>query len=156
MRNQTLGGEWSSPPEGAADADRPRPMFSVTSYAQKPLTHRVNNIGTGLYRLIGTINSSAGEEITMPSAEFVGKPEVENRWFRGYRWMPAEKGGDEHRHSNPVAIVLVAGRAEVSGAARTALDRPGAFAWIEADTPHRIRSIGGSADVAEVEVRRPR
>ena len=68
MRNQTLGGEWSSPPAAAASPGRPGRMFSVTTYAEKPLTHRVNNIGTGLYRLIGTINASPGEESTAPEA----------------------------------------------------------------------------------------
>jgi hypothetical protein len=168
-RSQTLGGEWSggggataraasaSPATPAAPAARVvGRMNSTTSYAQQPLTHRVNNVGETLFRLIGITNSSAGDESTAPSADFAVKPEIDNRWFRGYRWMLGGDVANEHRHANPVAIVLVTGRAEVSGATKTALDKPGAFAWLEANTPHRIQSIGGAAEVAEVEVRRPR
>ena len=61
-------------------------MNSVTSYAKQPLTHRVNNIGTSVFRLIGIINRTDGDPSTEPSADFAAKPEVDNRWLRGYRW----------------------------------------------------------------------
>ena len=97
MRNQTLGGEWSRPdasqgatqqPAISQPPPRPGRMMSTTSYAQQPLTHRVNNVGQTLYRLIGVINYSAGDDSTARSLGFDVAPEISNPWFRGYRWPP--------------------------------------------------------------------
>jgi hypothetical protein len=169
-RSQRLGSEWSSPAEAARLPAIARPdntvraeaggrpvgprMYSVTTYVTEPLTHRVNNIGKTLFRLIGIINMTAGIENGIPSEAFFTRPEVNNRWFRSWRWSLGEDVGNEHRHASPVAIVLVAGRAEVSSTAETMLDKPGAFTWLEANTPHHLHSIEGGAEVAEVEVRR--
>lgn len=168
-RSQTLGGQWSggdaSQPASAAPA-APGRITSTTSYAVKALTHRVNNVGQTLFRLIGITNASAGDATDAPSPGFDGPPELANPWFRGYR-LTLDATAREHRHGNPVAIVLVAGRAAVSGGAiaasgdrrgltAVALDAPGAFAWIEPDTAHAVRASGGMATIVEVEVRRPR
>jgi mannose-6-phosphate isomerase-like protein (cupin superfamily) len=165
-RSQTLGREWSGGGDSARAAAavpakppapfRPGRMNSTTSYVQQPQTHRVNNVGQGLFRLIGITNSSAGDESIAASADFAATPEVDNRWFRGYRGSLTPNPSAEHRHANPVAIVLVSGRAVVSTASRSALDKPGAIAWIEANTPHRLQSAEGEAEIAEIEVRRPR
>ena len=61
-------------------------MNSVTTYVEKPFTHRVNNIGASLFRLIGIANrtagaSSAADDISGLSA----KPELENNWYRAHR-----------------------------------------------------------------------
>jgi quercetin dioxygenase-like cupin family protein len=167
-RSQTLGGEWSGgdsapsanakpqPAGSQASAVRPGRITSTTSYAKQPLTHRVHNVGQTLFRLIGITNSSDGDESTGASNGFDAAPEMGNRWFRGYRWtLDATDSG--HNHANPVAIVLVSGRAMTKGATKTyTLTSPGAFAWYEGDDPHSLRAIDGNAEVVEVEVRRPR
>jgi hypothetical protein len=163
-RSQTLGREWSGGEAAASRTPAPQPaapprpgrMNSVTSYVQQPLTHRVNNVGQSLFRLIGITNASAGDERAEPSADFAAKAEVDNRWFRGYRWSLTATVSADHRHANPVAIVLVTGRATTAGPAKAALDKPGAFAWIDANVAHAIQAVGGDAEVVEVEVRRPR
>ena len=170
-RSQSLGGEWSGgdsaqgagakPSSGAAAAPvAPAApalgrMTSTTSYAKQPLTHRVNNVGQGLFRLIGILNRSAGDETEAPSEGFDAKPEITNRWFRGYRWA-LTADAKPHRHRNPVAVVLIAGRASAGGPSTKALDKPGQFAWFDGDAEHTIASVGGDAEVVEVEVRRPR
>ena len=166
-RSQTLGREWtagdaSQRTEPVVTRDsiprvapvRPGRMMSTTSYATQPLTHRVNNVGNTLFRLIGITNSSAGDESTTPSAGFDAEAEITNRWFRGYR-RTLTAIPNEHRHANPVAIVLISGRAVAAGAPKLPLDKPGAFAWIEGNTPHNVQAIGETAEVVEVEVRRP-
>ena len=159
-RSQTLGQEWSGgatarPAPAAAPPAAPRRMNSVTSYAQQPLTHRVNNVGQTLFHLIGITNHSTGDANTAPSADFAATPEVDNRWFRGYRWTLSDAAPAEHRHANPVALVLIAGRGAVAAATETALETPGAFAVVEANVPHRVRAAG-SAEIVEVEIRQPR
>src|SRR5687767_9426223 len=97
-RSQSIGAEWSgtgaaaaaapasTTPPRVAPSSPPGRMMSTTSYADKPQTHRVNNIGSSLFRLIGITNSSPGDPSATPSADFSAKPELDNRWFRGYRW----------------------------------------------------------------------
>jgi quercetin dioxygenase-like cupin family protein len=169
-RSQTLGREWSGegaaagtkPPQTAAAAAapprapvNPRRMYSVTSYATEPLTHRVNNYGSTLFRLIGITNASAGDESTAASADFAATPEVDNRWFRAYRWTANAETATAHRHVNPVAIVLIAGSGAVSAEKDTALTSPGDFVYVDANAPHRLRTTG-AAEIAEIEIRRPR
>ena len=175
-RSQTLGGEWSGgdaaqgaraqagaasapgapvAPDAPASPPRLGRMTSSTSYAKEPLTHRVNNVGQGLFRLIGILNRTAGDETDTPSEGFDAKPEITNRWFRGYRWSLASDA-KPHRHRNPVAVVLITGRASARGISTTTLEKPGQFAWFDGDAEHTVASVGGNAEVVEVEVRRPR
>ena len=130
-------------------------MTSTTSYARQPLTHRVNNVGQGLFRLIGILNRTAGDESEAPSEGFDAKPEITNRWFRGYRWA-LSADAKSHRHRNPVAVVLISGRASARGSSTTTLEKLGQFAWFEGDSEHSLSPVGGDAEVVEVEVRRPR
>ena len=170
-RSQSLGGDWGK--EGAptpattlpdiaavavAPSMPPGRVMTTTSYAKQPLTHRVYNGGKTLFRLIATTNESAGDPSTAPSEDFPAtsaKPEVDNQWFRTYRWT-LDAPTSEHRHRNPVNIVLVHGQAAVKGAAPKALQQLGTFAWIPANTPHTIEGVGGGAQVVEIEVRKPR
>jgi len=165
-RSQNLGADWSgTAPVTAAAAtpirvvpsNPPGRFMSTTSYSDKPQTHRVNNIGASLFRLIGITNSSAGDASSTPSADFSAKAEVDNRWFRGYRWPLTAEPTDEHRHANPVAIVVVAGSAIASIAdTKTPLQKPGDFVVIEPNRPHRLVGTVPEAQVVEIEVRRPR
>ena len=177
-RSQTLGREWSG--EGAARpaaaagakpaAGAPVPagippavfgrMNSVTNYSTQPLTHRVNNYGTSVFRLIGIINRTDGDPSTDPSADFASKPEVDNRWLRGYRWPLEATPLPQHRHANPVVIVLVRGRAVVTAAKDIPLDTLGAFSFFDGGVAHSIKGLRGDGvepnEIVEIEVRKPR
>ena len=171
-RSQTFGREWSG--EGAAAGAKPAPaapapastpavfgrMNSVTNYSTQPLTHRVNNIGTSVFRLIGIINRTDGDASTDPSADFAAKPEVDNHWLRGYRWPLDTTPTPQHTHANPVVIVLVRGRAVVTAAKDLPLDTLGAFSFIEGGVAHSIKGVSGNGvepnQVDEIEVRKPR
>ena len=132
-------------------------MMSTTSYAERALTHRVNNIGETLFRLIGITNASAGDDNPGASDGVEIEPEISNRWFRGYRQALTAQESGEHRHANPVAIVLVSGSASVRAAAGAQpLQRPGAFVFLDAGTTHVLRADAPDTQVVEVEVRRPR
>lgn len=171
-RSQSLGGEWSNPPGGASAAtveptvakptvaptSPPGRMFSVTTYADRPQTHRVNNLGPSLYRLIAITNASPGDERPDPSPDFDTTPEVTNQWFRGYRLALAGAPSPEHRHANAVALVVVAGSGSLTaaGADSRALAQPGAFAFVEANVPHTLRATASDTQVVEIEIRRPR
>jgi len=162
-RAQTLGREWSGggatgavTPGADAPAARRHPVNSVTAYAKQPLTHRVNNVGQTLFRLIGITNASTGDPSAAPGADFAGTPEVDNPWFRAYRLALTAEAGLEHRHANPIALIVVAGQVSVPGVSLVALPPQGAYLFLDANKPHSIRAVGGNAEVVEVEIRRPR
>lgn len=83
-RTQAFGGEWIGPsPNANRTVGR---IGSSTNDAEHLVTHRVNNVGDTLFRLIGVINKSAGNEAaTDQGAGFAGTPELLNRWFGAYR-----------------------------------------------------------------------
>jgi quercetin dioxygenase-like cupin family protein len=172
-RSQILGADWSAPGasesrgagrgSGSASPEvvpstPPGRLMSTTSYAERPLTHRVNNIGASLFRLIGITNSSAGDSSEGASNGFSQPPEITNRWFRGYRHSLEERPDFEHRHANPVVIVVVTGSAQVhatgAGSPR-ALASPGAFTFVDGNTAHRLQGSSPGSQVVEVEIRRP-
>jgi quercetin dioxygenase-like cupin family protein len=173
-RSQNLGADLSASPSAAANAPSapsapnapvspsvpPGRMMSTTSYAERPQTHRVNNFGPTLFRLIGITNASAGDDSSGPSAGFDIEAEISNRWFRGYRRALTAQETAEHRHANPVAIVLVAGAATVqtrdvaSGA--QPLSGPGTFLFLDAGATHVLHADAPDTQVVEVEVRQPR
>jgi quercetin dioxygenase-like cupin family protein len=134
-------------------------LSSVTSYFERPQTHRVTNLGPSLFRLIGVTNASLGNEATDPSPGFEGTPELTNRWFRGYRLALGETVIAQHRHPNPVAIIAVSGGAvlQMDGSPKPhALAHPGAFAFVEAGVAHTLRATAPDSQVQEIEIRRPR
>ena len=168
-RNQNLSGEWSGPPSQgvatgevkAAPTNPPGRLMSTTTYAERPQTHRVNNIGATLFRLIGIINSSAGDAGAEPSEGFGVEPELSNRWFRGYRLSLNDQATSDHTHANPVVVVLVGGAASVSrpvesASTTTALRAAGDFVVIDRAAPHRLRGTSPGAQVVEIEIRRSR
>jgi len=135
---------------------RPRLMSDV-SYAERPVTHRIQNVGTGLYRAMGVINETKGGEEAEQAAGFASKPESSNRWFRVYRVAlgPGEKTA-MHEHAAPVVILQdTAGKALASGAMRFEFNEPGQWGFYDAGSRHEITNSGdGRIELIEVEVRR--
>ncbi len=163
-RSQVLGEDWrgGSPsgagsPAGAEPDSRPGQVTSTTSYVEKPLTHRVNNIGGGLFRLIAVANSSKGSDLDSDDVSGLSaKPELVNRWYRAYRVsLAAGQSGSPHRHATPVVVVQqTAGRVVVEAPTKKELTAPGAFAWHDGSGTHQVRNVSdGQVELIEVEVR---
>ena len=133
--------------------------MSDTSYAERAVTHRIGNIGTGLYRAIGVINETSGgdEAVTEQAAGFTSKAESSNRWFRVYRVVlaPGEKT-PPHQHNAAVVILQdSAGKGVATGAMRFELNEPGQWGFFDTGSRHEISNTGdGRLEVIEVEVRR--
>jgi hypothetical protein len=135
-------------------------MMSTTGYATAPQTHRVNNTGPALFRLIGITNSSTGDDSSTPSDGFDVEPEISNRWFRGFRFTPAANDSAPHRHANPVVIVLASGRGSVRTPGMASISQPlqgpGAFVFVDAGAAHALQAEAADTHIIEVELRRPR
>jgi quercetin dioxygenase-like cupin family protein len=179
IRTQNLGQEWGVPGRGrgpgpaATGATPPIPpqtvdatagrssarLSSTTTYGEHPVTHRVQNIGEQLFRPIGVINESAGDDATTEQAAgFDGKPELTNRWFRAYRFtLAAGESTPSHRHKTPVVLIQTTdGRAISAGAMKFELNEPGRWAFFDAGDPHQTRNTGNAGvELIEVEVRQP-
>lgn len=150
-RSQEWGGEWSgggTAPAPAAAAppapERPQRVNSVTTYVEKPYTHRVNNIGTSLFRLVGIANRTTGSAGTSSAAT---KPELENQWYRAERLAIAPGGSAPVPvHAGPVVIVMqTPGTAAIDGASWHPLNGPGDFARIDGRATHTVHNRGAVA-----------
>jgi hypothetical protein len=152
-RNQALGGEWSG--GGAAPAstpaaapDRPGRVNAPANYVEKPSTHRVNNVGSSLFRLIGIANMTPGD-MAAPAAS-AAKPEQENRWYRADRLViAAGASAPVPSYAGTVVVVMqTPGSAAVEGAVWHPLNGPGDFARIDGSTSYVVHNRGK----AEIEV----
>jgi hypothetical protein len=154
-RNQNLGEEWPAPsaaPPAApapAVATRPGRISGGANYVEKPTTHRVNNIGTTLFRLIGVANMTPGEA-TSPAAASPAKPEMENRWYRVERLViaPGTSAPVPSYAGTVVVVMQTPGTAAIDGAGWHPLNGPGDLARIDGSKPHVVHNRG----TAEVEI----
>jgi hypothetical protein len=137
---------------------RPR-LMSDLSYAERVVTHRIHNNGTGLYRAIGVINETQGgdESVTEEAAGFSGKAETSNRWFRVHRLVlgPGEKT-PAHQHKAPVVVLQdSAGKAAATGPMTFEFNEPGQWGFFDSGARHEITNSGTERiELIEVEVRR--
>ncbi|MEW6320440.1 MAG: hypothetical protein AB1635_05065 [Acidobacteriota bacterium] len=166
-RSQVLGREWSggsasTPPTAAARpaAAPERLVSSIPGYAAQPQTHRVNNVGTSLFRLIAVSNGSAGGAgVDDETPGTPGTVELVNDFFRAYRVsLAAGAATASHQHKTPVAVVqATSGHTRSEGGATGEITDAGKFVWIPAGTSHALRNAGASGvEIIEVEVRQPR
>jgi quercetin dioxygenase-like cupin family protein len=162
-RSQVLGAEWTGgaaaavPPPPTPVPERPGPVNSVTTYVEKPYTHRVNNVGTTLFRLIGIANRTAGapagaaDDVSGLSA----KPELENPWYRAHRIALAPGTATaSHRHASQVVVVMqTPGTVAVEGTTWSPLNGTGDFTWQPSGTHVIYNRGGGAIELVEIEVR---
>ena len=148
----------AAPRAGGAPRFRPR-LFSDLSYADRAVTHRIHNNGTGLYRALGVINETQGgdESVTEEAAGFSGKAEMSNRWFRIHRvaLAPGEKA-PMHQHKAPVVVLQdTAGKGIASGPMMFEFNEPGSWAFFDSGARHEIANTGTERlELIEVEIRR--
>jgi hypothetical protein len=141
---------------GAGQPAGPR-ATSTTSYFERPVTHRLANVGTNLVRAMVVINETAGDDTTTEQAAgFDGTPELTNKWFRSYRrtLQPGESAA-AHNHRAPVAIIqATAGKGLAEGPMKFELNETGQWAFFDAGVPHTLRNVGDAPlELLEIEVR---
>ncbi len=153
-RNQALGGEWSGgggapAAEPAAAPARPGRVNAPANYVEKPSTHRVNNVGTSLFRLIGIANMTPGDAAA-PAATTTTKPETENRWYRAERLViPAGGSAPVPTYAGTIVVVMqTPGSAALDGSVWHPLNGPGDLARIDGSKAHVVHNRG----TVEVEV----
>jgi oxalate decarboxylase/phosphoglucose isomerase-like protein (cupin superfamily) len=171
VRTQNLGSDWSGGGARAANAQAgsaPRPAqppaerrtpraTSTTSYIEKPVTHRLENRGDGLFSAMVVVNETAGDDtISVADAGFALEPELTNNWFRSYRvTLGAGATTDAHAHKAPVVIFqAIAGKAKANGPMDFELNRPGQWAFYDVGVGHTLENLGDAPiELLEIEVR---
>ena len=173
VRTQNLGADWSggggaraptaqagsAPPAAQPPPARRTPRAtSTTSYVEQPVTHRIENVGDGLFSAMVVVNETAGNDTTsIADAGFDAEPELTNPWFRSYRvTLGAGETTDMHEHTTPVVIFqAVDGKAMANGPMDFEFNRPGQWAFYDAGVGHTIGNLGASSiELLEIEVRR--
>jgi quercetin dioxygenase-like cupin family protein len=157
-RSQVLGAEWSggaaAPQPAVPDAARPGRVNSVTTYVETPFTHRVNNVGSSLFRLIGIANRTPGSTDGADDVSGLSsQPELVNSWYRVHRVvLKAGEATAPHRHAVPIVVVMqTPGTASSAAAAWRPLNGPGDLATHDGAGEHVVRNAG-AADVELVEI----
>jgi quercetin dioxygenase-like cupin family protein len=171
VRTQNLGSDWSGGGARAANAQaggQPRPAqppperrtpraTSTTSYIERPVTHRIENRGDGLFSAMVVVNETAGDDTTsVADAGFELEPELTNNWFRSYRvTLDAGEQTSLHEHTTPVVIFqTITGKAMANGPMDFEFNRPGQWAFYDAGVEHTIENLGdASIELLEIEVR---
>ena len=144
-------------PAGGGRGFRPRLMYDL-SYAERAVTHRIRNDGTGLFRSMVVVNETAGgdETVTEDAAGFTGKPISANRWFRTYRVALAPGEKTSHQHKAAVVILQdTIGKGVGTGAMKFEFNEPGQWAFFDSGDRHEVANTGSERlELIEVELRR--
>lgn len=155
---QLVGGDW--PPPGTPPILQwvVGRTLSDTIYPVRPKSHRVTNIGTTLFRLIGVVTTEGTPRpFTTPIGnELLGTHELSNSWFRQTRVTLALGDTTPFKQATRtvVAILPMSGSATIErdGGPGTVLSTPGAFTVIVAGTRYRLRHASGpTAEVVLVQ-----
>jgi quercetin dioxygenase-like cupin family protein len=129
---------------------------NLTEYAGKPGAHTLQNLGSGVYRLIAVENRriggwSSGEPLVAPATKLAR----EARAFRLYEvTLGANASETTHVHAQPTVAILIKGRVNAAGkpaSSATRLEAPGQWVRIAAGQPHTL-SAGGATDVRVTEI----
>jgi len=162
IRLRSTGQDWTE------RAPRPLGDVALNDYAGKPLTHRLENVGSSAYQLfaIEQLHPSAtsGAALATDATTSLTK---ESRAFRVYDVRLGKAHSQaSHTHAVPTVVVLLGGKVMSEGPDTQAkanapapvglkqLDQPGQWLLVPAgDTHHLVRLASGDARVMEIELR---
>ena len=161
-RIQISGQSWGAPAKRALGDSR------VTEYAGKPLSHKIENMGSNAYQLFAVENlHKSGWSSAAATSGLGTKLTADSRAFRVYDVRLAlATAQTSHTHMVPTIAVLVTGKVMSDGPDKQAkanapaavglkqLDQPGQWVLIPAgDTHHLVRLGTNDARIVEIEVR---
>lgn len=149
------------PKDGQAETFRLR--RGAVAYGAMPtaLTHRVRNVGETEFHNVYIellTDHDAGEDRKAAAASD-RRVELENDRVRAFRRIlaPGESTAMHTHASNSVAVLVTAGRLEIShpeGAARTSDVAAGAVQWIDSGTTHALKNVGDAPiEIVDIELK---
>ena len=148
---QQLPGE----PEGPSVEQKPG-NISLRTLHETPFTHRVHNVGPGLFDVLDVELLRRPEH---PSAAVAGPVAGENPSARVYKWTLAPGGVTPmHTHERPYLIVAVTGfplkMTAPDGQSTTHDVKPGDFHWVSTKVTHSLANAGNEeGQIVEIELK---
>lgn len=140
--------------EGPPQPSEPGEISLTT--ADAPVTHRVHNIGPGLFEVIDIEFLQRPQE---PSKAAVSDVSAENPSARAYRWKLAPGATSPmHTHERPYVIAAVTGfplkMTAPDGQASTHEVKAGDFHWVDTKVTHSLSNAGSTeAEIVEIELK---
>jgi len=129
---------------------------SAQAYAEKPMTHRVKNVGTTPFDVIDIEFLKRPEG---PAVEPLAPPAAENGSARVYRWdLPAGGSSPAHVHERPYLVIaatpLQLAMTAPDGASSEHPVKAGDLHWVDTRVAHTLTNAGSAPGILiEVELK---
>ncbi len=142
-------------PESAPAEQKPG-NISLRTLRETPFTHRVHNLGPGLFDVVDVELLRRPEH---PSTGAAGPVTAENPSARVYKWTLAPDGVTPmHTHDRPYLIVAATGfnlkMTAPDGQSSTHEIKPGDFHWITTKVTHTLANMGtAEGQIIEIELK---
>jgi quercetin dioxygenase-like cupin family protein len=142
-------------PESASTEHQPG-YISLRTLHETPFTHRVHNVGQGLFDVLDVELLQRPEH---PSTAVAGPVAGENPSARVYKWTLVPGGVTPmHTHERPYLIVAATGfqlkMAAPDGQSVTHEIKPGDFHWVTTKVTHTLANTGtGEGQIVEIELK---
>jgi quercetin dioxygenase-like cupin family protein len=153
----TTAGQRFGEAEGAPETSAPGDVFSDScSEANKPLTHRVHNVGSTTMEVLDIELLHRPEH---PSTGVAGAVAIENPSVRVYKWVVAPGSSTAmHTHTRPCLIVAVTPMqlkmTAPDGQSRTEQVKSGDFHWVNVPVTHALGNEGSAeGQIVEFELK---
>ena len=155
LGNTSAAQQLPNEPESAPVEQKPG-NITLRTLRETPFTHRVHNVGKGLFDVLDVEILQRPEH---PSSAVAGPVAGENPSARVYKWTLAHGGATPmHTHERPYLIVAATGfnlkMTAPDGQSATHEIKPGDFHWVTSKVTHSLANAGTSeGQIVEIELK---
>jgi len=155
LGNTSSAQQLPNEPESAPVEQKPGNV-TLRTLRETPFTHRVHNVGKGLFEVLDVEILQRPEH---PSSAVAGPVAGENPSARVYKWTLAPGGATPmHTHERPYLIVAATGfnlkMTAPDGQSATHEIKPGDFHWVTSKVTHSLTNAGtGEGQIVEIELK---
>jgi len=155
LGNTSSAQQLPNEPESAPVEQKPGNV-TLRTLRETPFTHRVHNVGKGLFEVLDVEILQRPEH---PSSAVAGPVAGENPSARVYKWTLAPGGATPmHTHERPYLIVAATGfnlkMTAPDGQSATHEIKPGDFHWVTSKVTHSLANAGTSeGQIVEIELK---
>jgi len=155
LGNTSSAQQLPNEPESAPVEQKPGNV-TLRTLRETPFTHRVHNVGKGLFDVLDVEILQRPEH---PSSAVAGPVAGENPSARVYKWTLAPGGATPmHTHERPYLIVAATGfnlkMTAPDGQSATHEIKPGDFHWVTSKVTHSLANAGtGEGQIVEIELK---
>ena len=155
LGNTSAAQQLPNEPESAPVEQKPGNV-TLRTLRETPFTHRVHNVGKGLFDVLDVEILQRPEH---PSSAVAGPVAGENPSARVYKWTLAPGGATPmHTHERPYLIVAATGfnlkMTAPDGQSATHEIKPGDFHWVTSKVTHSLANAGTSdGQIVEIELK---